>query len=82
MQEDERASIAALQELLQIVRELNTNMESLQLKTQELSEKLRVVEQLASAIDTSLRAAVYESRALGPERKDEAFDASAPQAGG
>ncbi|KAK4533226.1 hypothetical protein CCYA_CCYA16G4108 [Cyanidiococcus yangmingshanensis] len=82
MQEDERASIAALEELLQAVRELNASMENLQSKAQELSEKLRLVEQLASAIDTSLRAAVFESRSVGSEWKEESCDASAPQAGG
>jgi hypothetical protein len=82
MQAPEQASIAALEELLLAVRDMNSTVESLQSKTQELSEKLRLVEQLASAIDTSLRAAVYESRTLGPEWKDDSCDASAPHAGG
>ncbi|KAK4535027.1 hypothetical protein CDCA_CDCA03G1052 [Cyanidium caldarium] len=62
MDDDETASIAALEGLLQAVREFNDRMERVHQCSSRLNDNLRSLERHATAVDTTLRAAIYESR--------------------
>ena len=61
MDDDETASIAALEGLLEAVRQFNDRMERVHQCSSRLNDKLRSLEQHATVVDTTLRAAIYES---------------------